>query len=146
MSVKVAVRVRPFNSRELEMQCLLCVAMKGYQTTLIGYYNHNNISDIGDPTKNRDFNFDYSFWSHDNYRVDENGYSCPLNDKYADQRFVYNTVGREILDNAWQGYHCCLFAYGQTGAGKSYSMVGYGANRGIIPITCEEIFKRIATN
>jgi len=33
------------------------------------------------------------------------------------------------LSNAWQGYHCCLFAYGQTGAGKSYSMVGYGANK-----------------
>jgi hypothetical protein len=50
---------------------------------------------------------------------------------------VYKAVGVEILDNAWQGYHCCLFAYGQTGAGKSYSMVGYGANKGIVPISCE---------
>lgn len=33
------------------------------------------------------------------------------------------------MANAWEGYHCCLFAYGQTGAGKSYSMVGYGANK-----------------
>ena len=48
-----------------------------------------------------------------------------------------------MLDNAWEGYHCCLFAYGQTGAGKSYSMVGYGPNKGIIPIACEEIFNRI---
>lgn len=48
-----------------------------------------------------------------------------------------------MLDNAWLGYHCCLFAYGQTGSGKSYSMVGYGANRGIVPIACDEIFKRI---
>ena len=31
-------------------------------------------------------------------------------------------------------------------AGKSYSMVGYGPNRGIVPITCEEIFKRIESN
>jgi len=51
-----------------------------------------------------------------------------------------------VLDNAWQGYHCCLFAYGQTGSGKSYSMVGYGANKGIVPIACDEIFKRIAQN
>ena len=50
-------------------------------------------------------------------------------DKYADQQLVFEKVGIEILDNAWQGYHCCLFAYGQTGAGKSYSMVGYGANK-----------------
>ena len=42
---------------------------------------------------------------------------------------VYNKVGVEILDNAFQGYHCCLFAYGQTGAGKSYSMIGYNTNK-----------------
>lgn len=35
------------------------------------------------------------------------------------------------------GYNCCLFAYGQTGAGKSYSMIGYGVNRGIIPMVSE---------
>lgn len=57
-------------------------------------------------------------------------------EKYADQQHVFEQVGLEILSNAWEGYHCCLFAYGQTGAGKSYSMVGYGANKGIVPISC----------
>lgn len=42
-----------------------------------------------------------------------------------------------------QGYNCCLFAYGQTGAGKSYSMIGYGVNRGLIPMVCEELFNKI---
>jgi hypothetical protein len=60
----------------------------------------------------------------------------PETDKYADQKLVFEQVGLEILSNAWEGYHCCLFAYGQTGAGKSYSMVGYGANKGIVPISC----------
>ena len=41
------------------------------------------------------------------------------------------------------GFNCCLFAYGQTGAGKSYSMIGYGNNKGIIPMACEELFARI---
>ena len=36
-----------------------------------------------------------------------------------------------------------LFAYGQTGAGKSYSMMGYGPDKGIIPIASEDIFRRI---
>ena len=48
-----------------------------------------------------------------------------------------------MLDNAFKGYHTCLFAYGQTGSGKSYSIVGYGKNIGIIPMACQEIFKRI---
>ena len=43
-------------------------------------------------------------------------------------------------------YNCSLFAYGQTGSGKSYSMVGYGENKGIIPMACEEIFRRIEAN
>jgi len=51
-----------------------------------------------------------------------------------------------VLKNAWKGFHCCLFAYGQTGSGKSYSMIGYGPNRGIVPIICEEIFKKIKDN
>lgn len=55
-------------------------------------------------------------------------------------------MGKSVLDSAWEGFHCCLFAYGQTGAGKSYSMIGYGTNRGIVPLACEEIFTRIAQN
>ena len=54
--------------------------------------------------------------------------------KYADQQFVYNELGKKILDNAYEGYHCCLFAYGQTGSGKSYSMIGYGENKVMIMI------------
>ena len=45
---------------------------------------------------------------------DENGYSKPVspNSPYVDQEHVYNLLGKEVLDNAWDGYHCCLFAYG----------------------------------
>lgn len=71
----------------------------------------------------RPFTFDYSFWSHDGFSIDENGVAIKESDKYWDQASVYDALGRQVLDNAWQGYNCCLFAYGQTGAGKSYSMV-----------------------
>ncbi len=134
MSVKVAVRVRPFNAREKELNSTLCVAMEGPMTIL------TNPED----QKERPYTFDYSFWSHDGFENDEAGYSRAVDPKYADQQRVFDLVGKEVLDNAWEGYHCCLFAYGQTGAGKSYSMVGYGANRGIVPIACEEIFNLFA--
>jgi hypothetical protein len=139
MSVKVAVRVRPFNERELATananRC--CIDMDGPTTT------------ITDPATNipRPFTFDYSFWSHDDF-VEEDGYMKPASDssKYADQNLVFETLGKQVLDNAWEGYHCCLFAYGQTGSGKSYSMIGYNKNEGIVPMACNEIFKRIAEN
>jgi kinesin family member 13 len=120
MSVKVGVRVRPFNQREQSLNSKLCVDMVGHMTRLF---------DADDPDRHRDFTFDYSFWSHDEFTVDEAGYFRADGDKYADQQIVFEAVGKEILNNAWDGYHCCLFAYGQTGAGKSYSMVGYGANK-----------------
>ncbi len=132
MSLKVAVRVRPFNTRETELKTTNCVEMDGNRTSLT------------DPQgQKRDFFFDYSFWSHDGYKINEEGFYLPVTEKYADQRKVFNTVGQEILNNAWEGYHCCLFAYGQTGSGKSYSMMGYGPNKGIVPISYQEIFNRI---
>ena len=136
MSIVVGVRVRPFNQREKARESQCCIDMPGGNQTKI----------FDDTGKEKTFTFDHSFWSHDGYRTLENGYMEPEDDKYADQKIVFDTVGKQILDNAWQGYHCCLFAYGQTGAGKSYSMVGYGENKGIVPISCNEIFRRIGEN
>ena len=93
----------------------------------------------------RTFTFDYSFWSFDNFEEQADGYLKPTSSKYADQQQVFERIGKSILDNAWEGYHCCLFAYGQTGSGKSYSMIGYGVNKGIVPITCNELFERAKT-
>ena len=81
------------------------------------------------------------------------GYNAPTNRRggastsefgceYASQQFVYQGLGRGVLNNALNGFNCCLFAYGQTGSGKSYSFVGYGTNKGIVPQVCDEIFKR----
>lgn len=135
-SVKVAVRVRPFNEREKTMGAKLCIEMSGKSTTI-----HN----IEDEKQNKTFAFDYSYWSHDGFENDPDGYSRPTSSKYADQEKVFNDIGKDVLNNAFDGYNACLFAYGQTGAGKSYSMVGYGANKGIVVRACEEIFERIKT-
>ena len=62
------------------------------------------------------------------------------------QQNVFKDLGQGVLDNAWEGYNAALFAYGQTGSGKSYSMIGYGANKGIVPITCGELFKAFEKN
>ena len=135
-SVKVAVRVRPFNSRERQEGAELCVSMTGNTTKV--WNKETNFE--------KEFNFDYSYWSHDGFTEDPATGMLRKNSPssiYADQHSVFNDLGAEVLDNAWNGYHVCLFAYGQTGSGKSYSIVGYGANKGIIPIACEEIFTRI---
>jgi hypothetical protein len=83
MSVKVAVRVRPFNEREQKQNPQCCVEMEGPLTLLRDPKGGDNIN----PSGERKFTFDYSFWSHDAFEDDQEGYSRPTNpnSKYADQ-------------------------------------------------------------
>src|SRR5579871_3527572 len=78
------------------------------------------------------FTFDKSFWSHN-----------PTDEHYANQEDIYRSFGEEFLDHNFDGYHTCIFAYGQTGSGKSYTMMGTPDQPGLIPRTCEALFKRI---
>ncbi|XP_076815632.1 kinesin-like protein KIF28 [Clavelina lepadiformis] len=134
-SIKVAVRVRPFNQRELSRKAKCVVSMQGNSTTITNPTNKET----------KQFSFDYSYWSHDGYVVDQNGrlIQSEASSRYADQMTVFDDLGRGVLQNAWAGYNATLFAYGQTGSGKSYSMVGHGSNKGIVPITCGNLFRAI---
>ena len=58
-SVKVAVRVRPFNSRELNKDSDCIIQMEGATTRI----TNPKCPDAKDAVKS--FNFDYSYWSHD---------------------------------------------------------------------------------
>ena len=100
------------------------------------------ITDPAARAEPKTFSFDFSYWSHDNFH-DEDGVLVADSDKYDSQRDVFNDLGQGVLDNAFNGFNCSLFAYGQTGAGKSFSMIGYGKNKGIVPITCDELYKKI---
>ena len=37
---------------------------------------------------------------------------------------VFDDLGQGVLDSAFEGYNACIFAYGQTSAGKTYTMMG----------------------
>lgn len=40
---------------------------------------------------------------------------------------MYNTVVHPMIREVLQGYNCTVFAYGQTGTGKTYTMTGHQA-------------------
>uniref|UniRef100_A0A4W6DSE1 plus-end-directed kinesin ATPase n=1 Tax=Lates calcarifer TaxID=8187 RepID=A0A4W6DSE1_LATCA len=125
-SVKVAVRVRPFNSREIGKESKCIIQMSGNTTTILNPKQ---------PKENKSFNFDFSYWSH----------TTPEDINYASQMQVYKDIGEEMLLHAFEGYNVCIFAYGQTGAGKSYTMMGRQEKdqQGIIPLLCEDLFTKI---
>ena len=45
-----------------------------------------------------------------------------------------------MVASAVHGYNACIFAYGQTGAGKTFTMMGAGKNKGLIPRISEVSF------
>ncbi|XP_032967468.1 kinesin-like protein KIF1A isoform X16 [Rhinolophus ferrumequinum] len=126
-SVKVAVRVRPFNSRETSRDSKCIIQMSGSTTTIVNPKQPKETP--------KSFSFDYSYWSH----------TSPEDINYASQKQVYRDIGEEMLQHAFEGYNVCIFAYGQTGAGKSYTMMGKQEKdqQGIIPQLCEDLFSRI---
>merc|ERR1719443_2524027 len=123
-AIRVAVRVRPFNQREKDLGSTVCVSMQGTSTT------------VQAQPQPKTFTYDFSYWS-----FSEN------DPNFANQDAVFADIGTVILENALKGFNGCLFAYGQTGAGKSYSVMGFGdwaskdASLGIIPRACESIFE-----
>lgn len=65
----------------------------------------------------------------------------------ASQLQVYDKAAREIVECVVNGFNGTIFAYGQTGAGKSHTMEGYSDppdQQGIIPNSFRHIFERIA--
>ncbi|XP_037717734.1 kinesin-like protein KIF13B isoform X5 [Drosophila subpulchrella] len=127
--IKVAVRVRPFNRREIELGTKCIVEMEKQQTIL---QNPPPLEKI-ERKQPKTFAFDHCFYSLN-----------PEDNNFASQETVFDAVGRGILDNAFQGYNACIFAYGQTGSGKSYTMMGSQESKGIIPRLCDLLFSAIA--
>uniref|UniRef100_UPI0037E9B30F kinesin-like protein KIF14 n=1 Tax=Semicossyphus pulcher TaxID=241346 RepID=UPI0037E9B30F len=123
-AITVAVRVRPFNAREMAEKALQVIFMNGQETVV----QHP------DSKQSYSFTYDFSLCS-----VDE---SEPA---FASQQTVYETLAKPLLLRAFEGFNTCLFAYGQTGSGKSYTMMGFGEEEGVIPRFCQELFARLTS-
>ncbi|XP_038611750.1 kinesin-like protein KIF9 [Tachyglossus aculeatus] len=62
----------------------------------------------------------------------------------ASQDAVYEAVAKELVAQAMEGYNGTIMCYGQTGAGKTYTMTGISEqyqDRGILPRALRQVFK-----
>ncbi|KAJ3612732.1 hypothetical protein NHX12_018990 [Muraenolepis orangiensis] len=122
-SVRVVVRCRPLNRREItDRRNILEMNDKLGQITI-----RNPNAPPDEPQKT--FTFD-------------SVYDC--NSKQID--IYYDTVA-PLVESVLRGFNGTIFAYGQTGTGKTYTMQGAGndsENRGIVPNSFEHIFTHIS--
>lgn len=123
-NVRVVVRVRPLNGKELDGHCKNITQVDSLNGEIMVENPH---AAPGEPPKV--FSFDAVF-DTDSSQVD-----------------IYNETARPIVDKVLQGYNGTILAYGQTGTGKTYTMSGAKTSpqlRGIIPNTFAHIFGHIA--
>lgn len=123
-SVRVMVRARPFNDREKGKGCKNCIEadMANCQVIL------NNPTDAD---LSKAFGYDAVF---------------PTS---VSQQTVYEQSSFPIIESVLDGYNGTIFAYGQTGCGKTHTMMGNPAKeelRGIIPRAFEHIFGKIGSS
>ncbi|XP_051000714.1 kinesin-like protein KIF16B isoform X8 [Acomys russatus] len=131
-SVKVAVRVRPMNRREKDLEAKFIIQMEKSKTTITNLKIPEGGSGDSGRERTKTFTYDFSFYSADTKSPD-----------YVSQEMVFKTLGTDVVKSAFEGYNACVFAYGQTGSGKSYTMMGNSGDSGLIPRICEALFSRI---
>nr|KAF6444070.1 kinesin family member 17 [Molossus molossus] len=121
-SVKVAVRCRPMNQRERELNCLSVVTVDSTR----GQCFIQNPGAADEPPKQ--FTFDGAYYV----------------DHVTEQ--IYNEIAYPLVEGVTEGYNGTIFAYGQTGSGKSFTMQGLpdpSSQRGIIPRAFEHVFESV---
>mmetsp|Transcript_30218 Transcript_30218/g.77019 ORF Transcript_30218/g.77019 Transcript_30218/m.77019 type:complete len:778 (-) Transcript_30218:440-2773(-) len=120
--VKVVVRCRPLNQKELNdgRQRIVEMETRTGQVTL-----QNPKADASEPPKS--FTFDAVY-----------DWNCT-------QKEIYEQTAKPIVNSVMEGYNGTIFAYGQTGTGKTHTMDG-GASpelQGIIPRTFQHVFETV---
>ncbi|XP_048779621.1 kinesin-like protein KIF17 isoform X3 [Ostrea edulis] len=122
-TVKVIVRCRPMNTREKDLKCTTVINMDGKR----GQCAIRNPDDKKAPPKM--FTFDGSYF------VD------------STTENIYNEIAYPLVEGVTEGYNGTIFAYGQTGCGKSFTMQGItdpATQRGIIPRAFDHIFETVS--
>lgn len=127
-NIQVIVRCRPMSSKEVS---------NGYTEVVQIIKDVNSVAVAvpkNDGSEYKQFTFDSVF------------------DWNSTQEELYTKMVRPLIESVLNGFNATIFAYGQTGTGKTYTMEGYRdeklplcdqVNRGIIPRTFEQIFQTI---
>ncbi|KAF7537623.1 hypothetical protein G7Z17_g12820 [Cylindrodendrum hubeiense] len=126
-NINVVVRCRGRNEREVRENSNVVVRTDAVKGKVI------DLSMGPNAISNRSYNFDRVF------------------SQAADQNMVFDETVKPILDEMLAGYNCTIFAYGQTGTGKTYTMSGdmtdtlglLSDDAGIIPRVLYQLFNKL---
>lgn len=117
--IKVFARVRPCKDRKQEYAGIFVDQLDEHQLRF------ELDSGFTQPEKNLAYKYDKIFW------------------KDCTQEEIYAGTARQMIETSVKGINTTIFAYGQTGAGKTYTMSGSRDNQGIIPRAIHDVFEML---
>mgnify|MGYP003887095805 FL=1 len=121
-TVKVVVRVRPANAIEMKASSPPVVQVQSQDNSV------TVVKGSGKTQQRNVFKFDHVFGT------------------YATQKDIFDQTLAPIVDDVLSGVESTVFAYGQTGTGKTYTMEGHindEDQKGVIPRAVEAIFRKL---
>ena len=126
-NILVCVRCRPLSSLEKQLSSFETIRiMDNKMLVLMDPIEYNGPTTVfKNRTREQTYAFDFAF------------------DKFATQKFVFENSTKFLIEGVALGYNATVFAYGATGAGKTYTMLGEEGNPGIMPLTLKELFKEV---
>jgi kinesin family protein 14 len=128
--ITVGIRVRPLNAKEKS---------SGNSNILKINDTTNEITLTDRLSKLHKFSCDFVIT---NQQVNVKQQEADVCVEDSQQLYVYEKIGKPLLNKAYDGYNVSIFAYGQTGSGKTYSMIGTNDQPGLIPRFFEDLFER----
>eukprot|EP01129_Flabellula_baltica_P000546 TRINITY_DN10535_c0_g1_i1.p1 TRINITY_DN10535_c0_g1~~TRINITY_DN10535_c0_g1_i1.p1 ORF type:complete len:569 (-),score=128.70 TRINITY_DN10535_c0_g1_i1:133-1815(-) len=125
-TITVCVRVRPMNQREVENGSDSVIQVMGDMVMFDSDPNDENRDIIvGKRKKDCKFVYDKVF------------------DEYTSTHEVFLGATKNLVDEILKGYNCSCFAYGATGAGKTFTMIGNSRSPGVVVLTMRHLFDTI---
>ena len=122
--VQVALRIRPLNSEERQAGSTVCIEMTQAKNQI------------------RVFQSDRSPYCQ-YFRVDKHFIFDQLFPQHSDQEDVFEGVGMPMVTACMDGFNTCIFCYGMTGSGKTFSMTGSKERPGLSSRIFNAIFERV---
>ena len=117
----IAIRLRPLSQNEKDLSDIESVSVINSTSLTVSAENSTK--------KNNQIKYQQFFFDH-------------VFDKNASQQEIYNKTTKPLLENIIEGFNATVFAYGATGSGKTYTMLGNNQNeRGIMPRSVSDLFK-----
>ena len=126
-NILVCVRCRPLSNLERQLSSFETIRiMDNKMLVLMDPIEYNGPTTVfKNRTREQTYAFDFAF------------------DKYSTQKFVFENSTKFLIEGVTLGYNATVFAYGATGAGKTYTMLGEEGNPGIMPLTLKELFREV---